>query len=95
MPRLPAPPLGKNAYFQLPLTFRSATLANMKFDHQMRHLAGYTLLERGGVIEIWHFYSDLLKHVADDWPSAMQSAIDHCTIARVPKRLWPSEQHDI
>jgi hypothetical protein len=67
----------------------------MKFDDEMKHSAGYTLLNRGGRIEIWHFYSDVLKHVSDDWLSGVEWAYAHSTIPRIPNKPWPYGYHDV
>ena len=57
----------------------------------MAYTSGYCMLKRGGVIEIWHYASDQFKRTEPTWKDAFDWAMRHSTIARLPKKLWPSK----
>ncbi|MER8570648.1 hypothetical protein NKH19_00665 [Mesorhizobium sp. M1338] len=70
----------------------------------MRDVAGYTLMQRaratdtkrpGGRdprVEIWHYASDTLKHVAPSWMAAIAWANEHRAIPKLAK-VWPHREH--
>ena len=61
-------------------------------DRIVPWIYGYCLVETGGTVEIWHYASDRLVHVAVDQWDAVGWCMDHSAVPKLPahmaKRHW-------